>query len=71
MLNETEYGEVVSVPMSVHVPVPAGERWKTTLDTAESTSLAVPLSVTEPARGEPGSVRLPLGLTLSTKNAAC
>ena len=56
--------------MSVQVPAPAGERWKSTLATSESTSLAVPFRVTVPARGEPGSVRLPVGLTLSTKKAA-
>ena len=33
-------------------------------------SLAVPFSVTVPASGEPGSVRLPVGLTVSTKKAA-
>ena len=70
MLNEAEYGEVVSVPMSVHVPAPAGERWKTTLATAESVSLPLPLSVTVPARGEPGSVRLPVGATSSTLKEA-
>ena len=56
--------------MAVHVPAPAGERWKTTVEIAESVSLALPLSVTVPARGEPGSVRLPLGATSSTLKEA-
>ncbi len=61
------YGEVVSaVPMSVQVPAFAGERWNRTLATAESVSAAAPVRMTVPARGEPGSVRAPLGATLST-----
>ena len=56
--------------MLVHVFRLAGERWNWTLATLESTSLALPLSVIVPLSGEPGSVTLPVGLTLSTKKAA-
>jgi hypothetical protein len=54
--------------MSVHVPAFAGERWNRTPATAESLSEPLPVSMTVPARGEPGSVRLPVGATLSTLN---
>ena len=59
-----------AAPMLVHVFRLAGERWNWTLATFESTSLAVPLSVIVPRSGEPGSVTLPVGLTLSTRKAA-
>ena len=38
MSQETEYGAVVSVPIVVQVPAPAGERWKTTWATPEPAS---------------------------------
>ena len=49
--KEQEYGDVVSVQTSVHVPAPAGERWILTLATPEppSDADAVRLTVV-PAR---------------------
>ena len=56
--------------MLVHVFRLAGERWNWTLAMLESTSLAFPPSTIVPRSGEPGSLTLPVGLTLSTRNAA-
>jgi hypothetical protein len=38
------------MPMFVHVPAPAGERWNWTSTIDESASLAVPSIVTVPRR---------------------
>ncbi len=59
-----------AAPMFVQVSALAGERWNWTLARSESTSLALPPSATVPPSGEPGSLTLPVGLTLSTLNAA-
>ena len=56
--------------MFVHVPAPAGERWKTT-EAMPPPSDAVALSVTAPVSGVPGSVRDTVGTTLSTRLLVC
>jgi hypothetical protein len=59
---------VSAEPTVVHVPAPAGERWKVALATPEPPSaelevrLIVPLTVAAAA----GAVRLPVGAVLST-----
>ena len=64
--NETEYGEVPSVPIVVHEPPPAGRRWNATELTLEPpVSLAPALSVIVWRRLAPGSVRVEVGAAVS------
>ena len=53
--------------MSVHVLVPAGERWTFTLATPEPPSVPVASTLTVPRRGVPGSVMPAVGAVLSTR----
>jgi hypothetical protein len=69
--NAQEYGEVVSVQMSVQVPAPPGERWIFTFMTPEPpVSVAVALRVTVSRRFAPGSLSEAVGTVLSTRRLA-
>ena len=68
-MNDSWYGaDVSALPMLIHVPDPAGARWKRTLTTPESASLAVACSVIVPRRFVPGSTIVTFGRTSSTAN---
>jgi hypothetical protein len=60
-----EYGALVSVPIAVHVPAPAGERWKTTCVTPAG-SEAEPVRLTLALRFAPGSSCVAVGPVWST-----
>jgi hypothetical protein len=57
---------VVSVAIVVHVPAPAGERWKATLVTPAPPSVAVAVRPTVPRRFAPGSVSETVGPLVSS-----
>ena len=58
----------MSVPIAVHVPAPAGERWKTTWAMPlPPVSAADPVSVTVARRFAPGSSWVAVGAVLSTR----
>ena len=65
MSKLVEYGEVVSVPIVVQVPAPAGERWKTTWATPAG-SEAEPVRLTLALRFAPGSSCVAVGPVWST-----
>ncbi len=53
-------------PIVVHVPAPAGERWKTTCWTPVLESLALAAREIVPATGVPGSFSETVGASVST-----
>src|SRR5262249_3051084 len=65
------YGGVVSVPIVVHVPAPAGERWKATCWTSDSESLAFALRPTVARSGVPGFVSVLDGAPEATFAVTC
>ena len=61
----------MSVPIVVHVELPAGERWKTTCWTADSESLALASRETVARSGVPGFVKELDGAPVSTFAVTC
>ncbi len=60
----TDHGELVSVPIVVHAPVPPPARYWNAIE-AMSVAVAVAVSVTVPRRVEPGSTAVPSGGVVS------
>ena len=58
---------MVSLPIVVHEPLPAGAYWKSTWSTPEPESAAEPVSVFVPRRYWPGSSWLVVGGVLSMR----